>query len=58
MARIRTNDEPDFPISLDQEWQLRWWSKELGVTPDELRAAVREVGSSSIAVRHHLLQQH
>jgi hypothetical protein len=35
MARIRTDDEPDFPINLDQEWQLR------------------EVGSSSIAVRHH-----
>ena len=31
-------------VDVEQEWELTWWSKGWGVTTDELRAAVREVG--------------
>jgi hypothetical protein len=30
------------------------WSKKLGVTPDELQAAVRAVGNDAAAVEAHL----
>jgi hypothetical protein len=45
----------DFVIDVNQEWQCRWWSYGLRVTPDELRAAVREVGSSANDVRDYLM---
>lgn len=43
----------DFVIDINQEWQCRWWSYGLRVTPDELREAVRAVGSSANAVRDY-----
>ena len=45
----------DFVIDIEQEWQCRWWSHGLRVTPEELREAVLAVGSSANAVREHLL---
>jgi hypothetical protein len=47
-----THDE--FHINLQQEWQRRWWSHELGVTQEELAAAVEKAGPRSKAVREHL----
>ncbi|HVO03825.1 MAG TPA: DUF3606 domain-containing protein [Candidatus Cybelea sp.] len=31
-------------INIDEEYELRQWSARLGVTPWEVRAAVRKVG--------------
>lgn len=31
-------------IYVGEEWECRWWSERLGVSPDALKAAVREVG--------------
>ena len=31
-------------VELDQEWECVWWSKGFGVSVDELKAAVKEVG--------------
>jgi Protein of unknown function (DUF3606) len=34
--------------------ELRDWSKRLGVSPEELKKAVQQVGTSAEAVRKHL----
>ena len=52
--RRSRDDQPNLQISPDQEWQCRWWSKELGVTPRQLKDAIREVGPMSKAVRKYL----
>jgi hypothetical protein len=31
-------------IYVGQEWECRWWSDRLGVSPDALKTAVRQVG--------------
>lgn len=41
-------------INLNQAHEVRYWTKELGVTEAELRAAVREVGHSTAKVRAYL----
>jgi hypothetical protein len=46
--------QDEFLINLDQEWECRWWSNELGVTPEQIRVAIEKVGPRSKAVREHL----
>jgi hypothetical protein len=41
-------------INLNESWEVRWWTKELKVTEDELRAAVRAVGPQTADVRKQL----
>jgi Protein of unknown function (DUF3606) len=41
-------------INVHEDYELRDWSKRLGVTPDELKKAVQQVGTSAVAVRKHL----
>ena len=41
-------------IDVSEDYELRYWTKELGVSPDELRSAVQKVGPSAKAVREHL----
>jgi hypothetical protein len=41
-------------INVHEDYELRDWSKRLGVTPDELKKAVHQVGTSADAVRKHL----
>ena len=41
-------------ISLEEAYEVRDWSKSLGGTPDELRAAVKAVGNSAEKVRQYL----
>jgi hypothetical protein len=41
-------------INIHEEYELRDWSQRLGVTPDELKKAVGQVGPSADAVRKHL----
>lgn len=38
-------------VSLDQEHEVRYWSKQFGCTEDELREAVAKVGNSAEAVK-------
>jgi len=35
-------------INLDQDYEVTYWTKELGVTADELREAVKTAGSSTV----------
>jgi hypothetical protein len=41
-------------ISLSEDYEVRDWSKKFGVTPDELKAAVKAVGNDAAAVEAHL----
>lgn len=41
-------------INVQEEYELRDWSKKFGVTPDELKAAVAEVGPMAEDVRTKL----
>ncbi|WP_082028818.1 DUF3606 domain-containing protein [Xanthomonas sacchari] len=51
----RNTGSPDRDrINLHEDYEVRYWTQALGVTADELRAAVRAVGSSAAAVRAHL----
>ena len=52
--RQRRPQAPNLLINPDQEWQCRWWSKELGVTPRQLKEAIAQVGPMSKAVRAYL----
>lgn len=41
-------------IDLDEEYEVRDWSKRFGVSADQLRAAVRAVGDKADDVERHL----
>ena len=41
-------------ISLGEDYEVRDWSKKFGVTPEELKAAVKAVGNEAAAVEAHL----
>ena len=41
-------------INMSEDYEVQYWTKALGVSADELRAAVNAVGSTSEAVRRHL----
>jgi len=44
-------------ISLGEEHEVRYWTQALGVTKEQLAAAVKAVGSSADQVRGHLGKQ-
>jgi len=41
-------------ISLGEEHEVRYWTQALGVTKEQLAAAVQAVGDSADSVREHL----
>lgn len=41
-------------INVNQDYELREWSQKLGVTPEQLKAAVKAVGDSVEAVKRQL----
>ena len=41
-------------INVNEDYELQYWTKALGVSADELRAAVKAVGPTAAAVRKHL----
>ena len=41
-------------INVDQDYEVRYWSEKLGVSADELRNAVKNVGPMADAVEQHL----
>ena len=41
-------------VSTEQDYEVRFWSQEFGVTEEQLRQAVQRVGSSADKVREHL----
>lgn len=43
-------------INVNEDYELRDWSKKFNVTPEQLKAAVGAVGNSAMAVERHLKQ--
>jgi uncharacterized protein DUF3606 len=41
-------------INIHEPYEVRWWTHELGCTEQQLRDAVRQVGTSAQAVRNYL----
>ena len=41
-------------ISLSEDYEVRYWSKKFGVTPEQLRKIVGKVGNSVAAVEREL----
>ena len=41
-------------ISLGEDWEVRYWTKALGVTEERLRELVRQHGGSAAAIMHAL----
>ena len=41
-------------INVHEEWELRYWTQELGVSKERLAELVKEVGPSASAVRQRL----
>jgi hypothetical protein len=41
-------------INVNEDYEVQYWTKTLGVTVDQLKAAVKAVGPTSAAVRKHL----
>ncbi|AVQ06904.1 TPA: DUF3606 domain-containing protein [Xanthomonas vasicola pv. zeae] len=41
-------------INVNEPYELQYWTKTLGVSAEELRAAVQKVGPAAASVRQHL----
>ena len=41
-------------ISLSEPWEVQYWTKELGISKEELERVVKSAGNSVAAVRQHL----
>jgi hypothetical protein len=41
-------------INLQEKWEVDYWTKELGLTKEELERAVKTAGDHVTAVRQHL----
>lgn len=41
-------------INMDQSWDVKYWSKHLGVSEQRLRAAIEKVGNSVASVKKEL----
>lgn len=50
--KIRRPQDPNF-VNVNEPWELTHWCKTFDRTPDELRAAVKKVGTSVAALRAH-----
>ena len=44
-------------INLSEDYEVRYWSETLGVTPEQLQELVNEVGNSAERVRERLGKQ-
>lgn len=50
----QTGRQDDQRINLEQDHEVNYWSKELGVSREELRRAVEQTGPMVKNVRQHL----
>jgi len=55
--KTKTGGQDRSRINVNEDYELRDWSKKFGVTPDELKKAVNAVGTSADAVEAHLKGQ-
>jgi hypothetical protein len=53
-SKQQTGGQDRERINVNQDYELRNWSKKYGVTPDELKKAVAKVGDRARDVEAHL----
>ena len=41
-------------ISLSEDWEVKWWTKSLGISVQQLTQAVEKVGNSAEKVKEYL----
>jgi hypothetical protein len=51
--KIKQPQDPKY-INIHEEWELAYWSKELGVTKEKIKEAVNAVGTSVAKVKQYL----
>lgn len=54
--KTKTGGQDRKRINLNEDYEVRGWTKSLGVTEQQLRDAVKAVGDSADKVREHLKQ--
>ena len=55
MDNLTKKDQPDrSKINMLEDYEVKYWAKELGVSKDELQKTVDKVGNSAAAVRKEL----
>ena len=52
--KTRSGGQDRARINVNEDYELRDWSKKFGVSPDQLKAAVQAVGTNAAAVEQHL----
>ncbi|MFZ3119474.1 MAG: DUF3606 domain-containing protein [Variovorax sp.] len=52
--KTKTGGQDRKRINLNEDYEVRDWTKSLGVTEQQLRDAVKAVGDSADKVREHL----
>lgn len=40
-------------VNINEEWELRWWARELNLSEDQLKQAVHEVGTATTRLRDY-----
>ncbi|MGY4352226.1 3-oxoacyl-[acyl-carrier-protein] synthase III [Bradyrhizobium sp. GM7.3] len=52
---LKKRDQRDrSKINMHEDFEVKYWTKELGVSRDELQKAVDKIGNSAAAVRKEL----
>ncbi|MFO1497139.1 MAG: DUF3606 domain-containing protein [Verrucomicrobiota bacterium] len=52
--KSKTRPQDASRINIHEDYELRAWSTKFGVSTDQLREAVKKVGTSAEAVEKHL----
>lgn len=52
--KTKTGGQDRTRINTSEDYEVQDWSKKFGVTPEQLRAAVKAVGTNSADVEAHL----
>ena len=52
--KTKTRPQDASRINVHEKYEVEYWSKKFGVTPDQLKAAVAKVGVSAKAVEKEL----
>ena len=52
---LKSRGQPDRSrINMNEDYEVRYWTRHLGITEEELQRVVAKVGSSAAAVRKEL----
>lgn len=52
--KARSGGQDRARINVNEDYELRDWSRKFGVTPEQLKAAVQAVGTNAATVEQHL----